>query len=146
MKKRVRQGDPERERQWQAAMQRWQQSGLTARDYCRTHGLKESAFYFWRQKLTRRANRPSPCQQRAGKTRKHERAVMPSQPRGLAVAASSPAERAKFLPVRIVSPAAEENRHGLEIALAGGRTVHVPRGFDRQTLADVLAVLDAWPC
>jgi hypothetical protein len=30
--------------------------------------------------------------------------------------------------------------------LAHGRTVHVRAGFDRQTLADVLAVLEAQPC
>jgi hypothetical protein len=35
---------------------------------------------------------------------------------------------------------------GVEIVLGGGRTVRVPPGFDRQTLADVLAVLEAPPC
>ena len=34
----------------------------------------------------------------------------------------------------------------MEIILAQGRTVRVPAGFDRQTLADVLAVLEARPC
>jgi hypothetical protein len=35
---------------------------------------------------------------------------------------------------------------GVEIVLAQGRTVRVRSGFDRQTLADVLAVLEARPC
>jgi hypothetical protein len=30
--------------------------------------------------------------------------------------------------------------------LAGGRSVRVSSGFDRQTLADVLALLEALPC
>ena len=49
MKTRVRQGDPERERQWQAAVEQWRQSGQSVRDFCRAQGLKESAFYFWKR-------------------------------------------------------------------------------------------------
>ena len=55
-------------------------------------------------------------------------------------------EQARFLPVRVVSPGAEENSGGLEIALAGGRVVRVRPGVDLQTLADVLAVLEVRPC
>ena len=61
-----------------------------------------------------------------------------------------------FLPVRMVAPisghpGAAEAGHplagrGVEIVLAQGRTVRVPAGFDRQTLVDVLAVLEARPC
>ena len=53
MRKHVRRGDPQRRQQWKAAVEQWQNSGQTVRDYCRVQGLKESAFYFWRQKLTR---------------------------------------------------------------------------------------------
>jgi hypothetical protein len=35
---------------------------------------------------------------------------------------------------------------GVEIVLAQGRTVRVRPGFDRQALADVLAVLEGRPC
>jgi hypothetical protein len=35
---------------------------------------------------------------------------------------------------------------GVEIVLAQGRTVRVRAGFDRATLAEVLAVLEARPC
>ena len=51
MKKHVRRGNPQRERQWQAAVGQWQKSGQSVRDYCRAQGLKESAFYFWRRQL-----------------------------------------------------------------------------------------------
>jgi hypothetical protein len=34
----------------------------------------------------------------------------------------------------------------VEIILTQGRAVRVQAGFDRQTLADVLAVLEARPC
>jgi hypothetical protein len=146
MKNHVRQGNPERERQWQEAVQRWRQSGQTVRDYCRAHGLKESAFYFWRQELTRRGNQRSHCRQRASKTPKRGGAATPAHPRSPAVPGPLAADGAHFLPVRIVSPAAEENRNGLEIALGDDRVIRVPRGFDRQTLAEVLAVLEVRPC
>jgi hypothetical protein len=35
---------------------------------------------------------------------------------------------------------------GVEIVLAQGHTVRVAVGFDRQTLAEVLAVLEGRPC
>jgi hypothetical protein len=35
---------------------------------------------------------------------------------------------------------------GVEIHWDNGRSVRLHRGFDRQTLADVLAVLEARPC
>ena len=53
---------------------------------------------------------------------------------------------ASFLPVRVVEDAAVEATRGVEIVLAHGRTVRVRPGFDRQTLADVLAVLEVRPC
>ena len=52
-----------------------------------------------------------------------------------------------FLPVHVVGSTARQRRpSGVEIVLAQGRTVRVRAGFDRQTLADVLAVLEARPC
>jgi hypothetical protein len=48
-----------------------------------------------------------------------------------------------FLPVRVTTPTAGGD---VEIVLSQGCTVRVPQGFDRQTLADVLAVLEARPC
>ncbi len=114
MKKRVLRGDPRRQRYWEAVVRRWREDGQSVRAFCRAEGLRESAFYFWRRKLARRA---------------------------------PPA----FLPVQVVAPArgrwgVAEATGGVEIVLAPGRTVRVRPGFDRQTLADVLAVLEAKPC
>jgi hypothetical protein len=39
-----------------------------------------------------------------------------------------------------------ETSRGVEIVLADGRIVRVPTGFERQTLVDVLAVLEGRPC
>jgi hypothetical protein len=48
--------------------------------------------------------------------------------------------------VRVVEDVAAEATNGVEIILAHGCTVRVRSGFDRQTLADVLAVLEVRPC
>jgi len=48
--------------------------------------------------------------------------------------------------VCVVEDAAAEAAGGVEITLAHGCTVRVRSGFDRQTLADVLAVLEVQPC
>jgi transposase len=146
MKTRVRHGDPERERQWQAAVEQWRQSGQSVRDYCRVQGIKESAFYFWKRELTHRGEKRSRCRQPASKTPKHGGVAVPSQPWSPAVPGRPQGDRARFLPVRLVPPAAEENSGGLEIALADGRVIRVRPGVDRQTLADVLAVLEVRSC
>jgi hypothetical protein len=41
---------------------------------------------------------------------------------------------------------AREPGSGVEIHWANGRTVRLHRGFDRQTLVDALAVLEARSC
>jgi hypothetical protein len=42
----------EKERFWQEHIQRWRESGSSQIDYCREHGLKETAFTYWKGKLT----------------------------------------------------------------------------------------------
>lgn len=36
---------------WQAVIHRWQQSGLSASQFCRIHQISDSGFYTWRKKL-----------------------------------------------------------------------------------------------
>ena len=141
MKKRVRQGGSERQTYWEEAMRRWRESGQSVRAFCRNEGVRESGFYFWRRELAQRSHRTEAA---------HE-----SQPQTspLTTAAHS-CERASprhssvpsFLPVRVVQDVAAEAASGVEIILAHGCTVRVRSGFDRQTLADVLAVLEVRPC
>jgi hypothetical protein len=141
MKKRVRQGGAERQTYWEEAMRRWKESGQSVRAFCRNEGVRESAFYFWRRELAQRSHRT----EAAHRSRPEASPV---------ITASHLSERASpqrssvpsFLPVRVVEDAATEATGGVEIILAEGRTVRVRSGFDRQTLADVLAVLEVRPC
>jgi hypothetical protein len=42
----------EKERFWQEHIQGWRQRGISQVGYCREHGLKETAFTYWKGKLT----------------------------------------------------------------------------------------------
>jgi transposase len=136
MKKRIRRCDPVRRQQWQMAIQRWQSSGQSVRAFCRQEGLKESAFFFWRRELALHD--------------REDAASPPSPPRVNKRKTSLPAEStgpaAHFLPVQVIAGHDPQRVGGIEIILGWGRAVRVPPRFDRQTLAEVLAVLEGRSC
>jgi transposase-like protein len=126
-------------------VQQWRRSGQPVRDYCLAHGLKESAFYFWRRQLARRGaagpqRQDGGGQPPAAKTRRGGRASAPRR------ASHARPDEARFLPVHVLMGREQAAAGGVEIVLGDGRTVRVPPGFDRQTLAEVLAVLEVRPC
>jgi transposase len=51
---RAKQRDLRKEAHWRKQLRRQRRSGMTAREFCRQHGLAESAFYFWRREIERR--------------------------------------------------------------------------------------------
>jgi len=151
MKRKGPQRDVKKRQFWQDTVRRWRQSGQAVRDYCRDNALSEPSFYAWRRELSRRKP-SSPTASRATR-----QAPMRQHISGTRRAAAS------FLPVRLVEGAMEAGRPpaghplagaaacgswvgGVEIVLACDRTVRVRAGFDRQTLANVLAVLEGRPC
>ena len=141
MKRRGRRCDPRKRRYWESLLRGWKASGRTVREYCRVEGLRESAFYFWRRKLQTSGQLSGDVGQAAATgSRMASAARSPGRPLPPRRGAVS------FLPVRVVQDAAIETARGVEIVLGPGRTVRVPAGFDRQTLMDVLAVLEAQPC
>ena len=141
MKKRNRRCDPQKQAYWEDVVQRWKESGQSVRGYCLAQGLRESAFFSWRRELTRR-NRPTTAACEPTTKTSHVAPAAPSPKRQPSRHRGTPS----FLPVRVVSPAVEEPRGGLEIAWSNGRVLRVSPGVDRQTLSDVLAVLEAQPC
>ena len=140
MKKRIRRGDPQKQRYWEAVVRRWREGGQSVRAFCRAVGLRESAFYFWRRQLVQRGRRSrKQVPEAVNDLRPKARSGTP------AVRSPRHGPTPSFLPVHVVAPtpdAAGASR-GVEIILAQGRMVRVRAGFDRQTLADVLAVLEA---
>ena len=146
MKRRVRRGDPQRQSYWEAVVQRWREGDQGVRAFCRAEGLRESAFYFWRRRLARRGrqaamvNGSQPQARLAAPTSRSSNRILPQRD-------ATPS----FLPVRVVAsanghPGVAQATGGVEIVLAQSHTVRVRAGFDRQTLADVLAVLEARSC
>jgi len=140
MKKRIRRSDPERQRHWEGVMRQWREGGQAVRAFCRAQGIRESAFYFWRRELARRDRHPG--RDGSGAKASPATSALRSPQRMLPRHSPTPS----FLPVHVVEPHVTEAARGVEIILAGGRTVLVPPGFDWQTLADVLAVLEVRPC
>jgi transposase-like protein len=140
MKKRNRRCDPGKQTLWEEVVRRWKESGRSVREYCRTEGLRESAFYFWRRELARRSQ---PLE--AGGQPRRSAEVL-SSPRPARRSPSPQRNTPAFLPVRVVESTGAKLPGGVEIVLEHGRTVRVSPGFDRQTLADVLSVLEVRPC
>jgi len=151
MKKRIRHGDPQRQSYWEEVVRRWREGGQSVRAFCRAEELRESAFYFWRRKLARRGGRTGKRVPDAVDGSQFQ--SRPATPTSRSSKRVSPRHGAtpSFLPVHVVGPAsrcpsAAEADQGVEIILGQGRTVRVRAGFDRQTLAAVLAVLGVRPC
>jgi len=136
MKKRIRRSDPNRRQHWEAVLRRWREGGQAVRAFCRDEGIRESAFYFWRRELAQRDPQTAGDGSQAKAVAAGPASRKPARPGG------SPS----FLPVRVVGPDVSQAACGVEIVLAHGRIVRVGAGFDRQTLADVLAMLEARPC
>lgn len=146
MKKRIRRRDRQRQSYWEEVMRRREQGDQSVRAFCRVEGIRESAFYFWRRKL---ADRGQAMDAGSG-TRPKARQVASDAPSPKRVSRRS-CSTPSFLPVQVVAPASgrgsgAETSQSVEIVLGQGHTVRVRAGFDRQTLVEVLAVLEVRPC
>ena len=53
------QRNPVLERQWRERVASWQSGGLTVREFCLRHGLRETAFHFWKRELQARDEAPA---------------------------------------------------------------------------------------
>ena len=101
-------------------------SGLEIAGFARQHGIPNKRIRRWKEKL-------------------------PSRPALIAHEAGTDAELTiPLVPVRVVEESIEPKRHTvspsqLEV-VRGGRSVRVPAGFDDETLARVVTVLEALPC
>ena len=144
LKKHIRRGDPQRQAYWNALFRRWREGGQSVRGFCRTEGLWESAFYFWR----RRSARPGRAEKGAKGSRLQGRPVTRARRTTKVLRQGDPTP--SFLPVQVVDAGKEgvgdKAAWGVEIVLAAGRSVRVAPGFHRQTLLDVLAVLEGLSC
>jgi transposase len=120
MKKDVNHRDAHKERHWRDIVKRQERNGESIKAYCRREGVTESAFYWWRRELSRRSVKR---------------------------ATNEPAHNiARFLPVKVAEDNKADAGGGLEVHLGTRCVLYLKPGFDRQTLIDVLAALEAGPC
>ncbi|MCA8917399.1 MAG: transposase, partial [Planctomycetes bacterium] len=103
----------EKEAFWKLVVDEWRAVGGNIREFCRSNGLKESAFYFWRRELAKRSAEPAAGPHPRGRRRKRTGAV---------TATAAPSPTAMFLPLTIRSPEAPEYEAGaVEIFVSGHR-------------------------
>jgi hypothetical protein len=124
--------DVTKEQYWREQLAGQPNSGLSVRAYCRRHRLRESAFYFWRKELARRGVSVA-----SGPT--FVPVHLSEDSGGRDTGAAEHADEA-------VRSAGRGVGGCIEIVLSGGRQVRLLGPVDRQSLADVLAVLEGRPC
>ncbi len=115
--------DPAKEAYWRRMVARREDSSLSIRAWCREQGLNEATFHWWRRELARRDAEGKPSVRREAKTRS-----------------------TSFVPVRVTEDRSQPVDPRIEIVLADGRCVRVHGSVDRQTLTDVLVVLEGDRC
>jgi hypothetical protein len=118
--------DSVKERHWRRLVRQWGKSGLSVREFCDWQSLSEASFYAWRRKLA----------DRDAQARRVEKTPPQATPVG------------QFLPVRVLAddPAGLGLAPVVEVRLPSGVQLRIPAGFTRQTLADVITVLETRPC
>ena len=112
--------DVEKERYWKKVIREAARSGLSIREYCRQHDLRESQFHWWQRKL---------------KDGRQEGRL-----RGQGGGGGS---KASFV---LVSDGAEDLDAGIELVLGNGRRLRIRKGVDEQTLRTVLAAIGTEGC
>ena len=96
---------------WQMAIETWQSRGLSVRQFCKQEGLSSPSFYAWRKKLAK-----------ADAPQVDKKDVRPLEP---------------FIQVSLPT----ETHSDLQLVFASGHRLKISAGIDRQTLSDVLSVL-----
>ena len=113
-----------KERFWRRTLRQWRRSGLSVRVFCAEHGLAEPSFYAWRRIVAERDQ---------------ESASVRAKPGSVHHAAPASDDAPVFVPLRVIDVATQVT---LEVVLERGRVLRVLRGFDAETLRQLLAVLE----
>jgi len=133
--RRQQRANPELERAWRERISAWATSGLTARAYCRDHGLSEPSFYSWRRKLRQRGGAGESCRGRGAM----------SKPASRRISTSNDVRPPAFVPVTVVgspAPPALSDQAPVEIVHGSGATVRVNVTADAELLTAVFTALD----
>lgn len=111
--------DREKGRYWERTIREAARSGMSIREFCRRHRLRESQFYWWQRKL---------------KAGREERTVRRPGVNG---------SQASFA---LMSDEPGATDVGIELVLGDGRRLRIRQGVDEETLRSVLAALEPARC
>ena len=114
--------------QWRSHVETQAASGLSGQAYCRRHGLRAKSFYRWRRVL--------------GATVAPGKNVSPEDEPARPVFAEVRVCDA----VRVPEHPMEDGCARVEVVARGGRAIRVWPGFDGETLARTVAVLEGLSC
>jgi hypothetical protein len=113
-------------------MRKYQQSGLTIREFCERESLVAHQFCWWRSELKRRDAKSTLMDKRASHKKSARRSKRDNQP-------SSHVSR-RFVPVEI-QPSLRSDA-SIEIILDQPPRLRVSSGFDAERLREVVGVLE----
>lgn len=120
--------------EWAKRVERWKDSGLTAKEFEAETGIKASTLSYWRWRLgvaERQAGEPDPS---SGRKR---RARVRSKRR------ETGGQKASFVEVPMSAVAESKSSAVLELVLGSGLIVRVPKEFDEGTLTRVVRAVEA---
>lgn len=103
-----------KEQAWRQILERFVGSGQSVRAFCAAHGVRESAFYYWRGEIQRRDE----------------------QARGHRSASSA------FAPVVVQPPALSTAEAGLRLRLGAGRELLMPASWPIERVAALLRAIE----
>ena len=107
----------EKEIVWRETLAKHAASGLSVREFCRQHALREPAFYFWRRTLAQRET---------------------NQPTGDAAMQSQPA----FVAVKVVATPGPTSPGGFVLELRSGRTLRLPESLSVERLTAIVRAIE----
>lgn len=114
--------DRGKERFWRHTIRQWRRSGLSVRAFCAEHNLTEALFYAWRRVISERDQERAQVNAARRVRRDFRDGTAPA-----------------FVPLRVMDASAPA---ALEVVLPRGRVVRVQRGFDTNTLRQLLVLLE----
>ena len=109
--------DVEKERYWRKTIREAARSGLSIREFCRRHELRESQFHWWQRKLKDRYGQKAARGEKGG---------------------GDDSDQAAFA---LVSDRPEELDAGIELVLDNGHRIRIRKGVDEETLRTVLTAV-----
>jgi transposase len=115
--------------EWAKRVERWKDSGLSAKEFAAETGVKSSSLSYWKWKLGTDIERGG---------ERIAAVTVDRKPR----ASRKPSRRAAGF-VEVSAGTVTTTSSMLEIMMSGGARVRVPAGFDEETLMRVVRVLEA---